>query len=169
MFCCSLPLDVHQYIANRMSQTVFAASLCHSLKIEKENKVLIRGYISSSRVTLMWKLKKKTTSYWKREKQNFRMALLCCMKGSCRVKIFWKFNLFTKTVRSGIRTRAYRCRVRPEHSALDRSAILTHNSVKINSPPSEHQENVPAKLWPCFAFLVSAADCRLSDKTNKQI
>ena len=28
-------------------------------------------------------------------------------------------------VRSGIRTHAYRCRLRPERSALDRSAILT--------------------------------------------
>ena len=28
-------------------------------------------------------------------------------------------------VRSGIRTNAYNCRLRPEHSALDHSAILT--------------------------------------------
>ena len=31
-----------------------------------------------------------------------------------------------KNVRSGIRTHAYKCRLRPERSALDRSAILTH-------------------------------------------
>ena len=30
-----------------------------------------------------------------------------------------------KNVRSGIRTHAYKCRLRPERSALDRSAILT--------------------------------------------
>ena len=29
-------------------------------------------------------------------------------------------------VRSGIRTHAHRCGLRPERSALDRSAILTH-------------------------------------------
>ena len=29
-------------------------------------------------------------------------------------------------VRSGIRTHAYKSRLRPERSALDRSAILTH-------------------------------------------
>ena len=31
-----------------------------------------------------------------------------------------------RNVRSGIRTHAYICRLRPERSALDRSAILTN-------------------------------------------
>ena len=32
-------------------------------------------------------------------------------------------------VRSGIRTHAYKSRLRPERSALDRSAILTHGII----------------------------------------
>ena len=36
--------------------------------------------------------------------------------------------LLKKLVRSGIRTHAYRSRLRPERSALDRSAILTPQS-----------------------------------------
>ena len=35
-----------------------------------------------------------------------------------------------KNVRSGIRTHAYKCRLRPERSALDRSAILTNHKTK---------------------------------------
>ena len=37
------------------------------------------------------------------------------------LKSFW----MQKCVRSGIRTHAYKSRLRPERSALDRSAILT--------------------------------------------
>ena len=33
-------------------------------------------------------------------------------------------------VRSGIRTHAYKCRLRPERSALDRSAILTPDNLR---------------------------------------
>ena len=43
---------------------------------------------------------------------------------------FQKCDLKTKTigVRSGIRTHAWKPRLRPERSALDRSAILTERS-----------------------------------------
>ena len=47
------------------------------------------------------------------------MTLLCCMKGSCRIKKFWKFILFTKTVRSGIRTTAYKCKLCEKNKILE--------------------------------------------------
>ena len=40
--------------------------------------------------------------------------------------------LLQKLVRSGIRTHAYRSRLRPERSALDRSAILTPQSLELS-------------------------------------
>ena len=40
-------------------------------------------------------------------------------------------------VRSGIRTHAYRSRLRPERSALDRSAILTRTSLNLQTIPPD--------------------------------
>ena len=45
---------------------------------------------------------------------------------SLRLHIFIILTKRKCTVRSGIRTHAYKSRLRPERSALDRSAILTH-------------------------------------------
>ena len=47
------------------------------------------------------------------------------------VQVMWLLSKQEKkkTVRSGIRTHAYNSRLRPERSALDRSAILTCDSI----------------------------------------
>ena len=51
-----------------------------------------------------------------------------------------------KIVRSGIRTHAYMSRLRPERSALDRSAILTSSGIKI-----PHISNIS----PLYGFILS--------------
>ena len=55
-------------------------------------------------------------------------------------------------VRSGIRTHAYKSRLRPERSALDRSAILTARSLLPTSMYlfSTPQLWIPVELGDCF-------------------
>ena len=53
-------------------------------------------------------------------------------------------------VRSGIRTHAYRSRLRPERSALDRSAILTRTFLNLQTPLTEASTN-PCNV-ACWVF-----------------
>ena len=66
------------------------------------------------------------------------------------------FIISTKSscfVRSGIRTHAYKSRLRPERSALDRSAILTRTGLQVKflvrkeSYLAEQLESYLAELW----------------------
>ena len=54
-----------------------------------------------------------------------KIAVLRLLIIHSRMAIAVKSAVYKRNVRSGIRTHAYMSRLRPERSALDRSAILT--------------------------------------------
>ena len=59
------------------------------------------------------------------------------------------FIILTKRrciVRSGIRTHAYKSRLRPERSALDRSAILTHSHILAQTLVRKESHSRPQSL-----------------------
>ena len=74
---------------------------------------------------------------------NYYNYLFACSLGCVRCHLGCKTGPPTRKrfVRSGIRTHAWRTRLRPERSALDRSAILTCYSVELNVH-HRRQENV---------------------------
>ena len=82
-------------------------------------------------------------------------------------------------VRSGIRTHAHRCGLRPERSALDRSAILTtpstaqtsyiHTSHRCHHRHTSHHtwwQVAPAKLYPPLSWVHPQCHCKDSLVTS---